>query len=296
MIRINDIVSERYKIVATIGKGGMSNVYEARDFILKRNVAIKFLKPEALKKVDNIIRFQNEARFSSAINHPNIVKIYDYGGYDNTLFIVNEFVKGQTLRDSLDFKGAYTINEACSIMLQLCDSLIYIHSKKIIHRDIKSSNVYILPDGSVKIGDFGISILLDSNLNINENKKIAGTAQYLAPELVTGKAGGSYQSDIYALGILFFELITGNVPFDGDNPNDIAIKHVKEVMPSPLKIIPSLPKEAEKIFFKAVDKDLRVRYKTVKLMRDDILNLYKNKKAMKQGRSLLARIFGLSSN
>ncbi len=296
MIRINDIVSERYKIVATIGKGGMSNVYEARDFILKRNVAIKFLKPEALKKVDNIIRFQNEARFSSALNHPNIVKIYDYGEYDNTLFIVNEFVKGQTLRDSLDFKGAYTINEACSIMLQLCDSLIYIHSKKIIHRDIKSSNVYILPDGSVKIGDFGISILLDSNLNINENKKIAGTAQYLAPELVTGKAGGSYQSDIYALGILFFELITGNVPFDGDNPNDIAIKHVKEVMPSPLKIIPSLPKEAEKIFFKAVDKDLRVRYKTVKLMRDDILNLYKNKKAMKQGRSLLARIFGLSSN
>ncbi len=296
MIRINDIVSERYKIVATIGKGGMSNVYEARDFILKRNVAIKFLKPEALKKVDNIIRFQNEARFSSALNHPNIVKIYDYGEYDNTLFIVNEFVKGQTLRDSLDFKGAYTINEACSIMLQLCDSLIYIHSKKIIHRDIKSSNVYILPDGSVKIGDFGISILLDSNLNINENKKIAGTAQYLAPELVTGKAGGSYQSDIYALGILFFELITGNVPFDGDNPNDIAIKHVKEVMPSPLKIIPSLPKEAEKIFFKAVDKDLRVRYKTVKQMRDDILNLYKNKKAMKQGRSLLARIFGLSSN
>lgn len=296
MIRINDIVSERYKIVATIGKGGMSNVYEARDFILKRNVAIKFLKPEALKKVDNIIRFQNEARFSSALNHPNIVKIYDYGEYGNTLFIVNEFVKGQTLRDSLDFKGAYTINEACSIMLQLCDSLIYIHSKKIIHRDIKSSNVYILPDGSVKIGDFGISILLDSNLNINENKKIAGTAQYLAPELVTGKAGGSYQSDIYALGILFFELITGNVPFDGDNPNDIAIKHVKEVMPSPLKIIPSLPKEAEKIFFKAVDKDLRVRYKTVKLMRDDILNLYKNKKAMKQGRSLLARIFGLSSN
>lgn len=296
MIRINDIVSERYKIVATIGKGGMSNVYEARDFILKRNVAIKFLKPEALKKVDNIIRFQNEARFSSALNHPNIVKIYDYGEYDNTLFIVNEFVKGQTLRDSLDFKGAYTINEACSIMLQLCDSLIYIHSKKIIHRDIKSFNVYILPDGSVKIGDFGISILLDSNLNINENKKIAGTAQYLAPELVTGKAGGSYQSDIYALGILFFELITGNVPFDGDNPNDIAIKHVKEVMPSPLKIIPSLPKEAEKIFFKAVDKDLRVRYKTVKQMRDDILNLYKNKKAMKQGRSLLARIFGLSSN
>ncbi|MCI6788948.1 MAG: protein kinase [Mollicutes bacterium] len=296
MIRINDIVSERYKIVATIGKGGMSNVYEARDFILKRNVAIKFLKPEALKKVDNIIRFQNEARFSSALNHPNIVKIYDYGEYDKTLFIVNEFVKGQTLRDSLDFKGAYTINEACSIMLQLCDSLIYIHSKKIIHRDIKSSNVYILPDGSVKIGDFGISILLDSNLNINENKKIAGTAQYLAPELVTGKAGGSYQSDIYALGILFFELITGNVPFDGDNPNDIAIKHVKEVMPSPLKIIPSLPKEAEKIFFKAVDKDLRVRYKTVKQMRDDILNLYKNKKAMKQGRSLLARIFGLSSN
>jgi|GEM_PF-6946266 len=296
MIRINDVVSERYKILASIGKGGMSDVYEAKDFILKRNIAIKFLSESALKKVDNIIRFQNEARFSSSLNLPNIVKIYDYGEHQNTLFIVNELVKGQTLKEALDFKGAYTINETCSIMLQLCDALIYIHARKIIHRDIKSSNVFILPDGSIKIGDFGISYLLDSNLNINENKKIAGTAQYLAPELIKGKVNGTYQSDIYALGILFYELLTGVVPFDGNDPSDIAIKHIKEELPSPLKLIPSLPVEVEHIFYKATDKDLRKRYKTVKAMRDDILNLYKNKKAMKQGRSLLARIFGLSSN
>ena len=295
MIHINDIISERYKVQAVIGHGGMSDVYEARDIIFKRIVALKILKEEAAKKVDNIIRFQNEARFSSSLNHINIIKIYDYGELENTLFIVNEFAKGQTLREALDFKRSFSINEACSIMLQLCDALIYIHSKGIIHRDIKSTNVYINPDGSVKLGDFGISILLNSTLNINENKKIMGTAQYLAPELVKGKPS-SFQSDIYATGILFFELLTGQVPFDGDDPSDVAIMHVKGTLPSPLKLVSNLPKEVEKIFFKATDKDLSKRYKNVKMLRDDILRLYKDKKAMRQGRSFLARIFGLSSN
>ena len=129
MIHINDIISERYKVQAVIGHGGMSDVYEARDIIFKRIVALKILKEEAAKKVDNIIRFQNEARFSSSLNHINIIKIYDYGELENTLFIVNEFAKGQTLREALDFKRSFSINEACSIMLQLCDALIYVHSK-----------------------------------------------------------------------------------------------------------------------------------------------------------------------
>ena len=295
MIRINDLIGERYKILGVIGHGGMSDVYEARDIIFKRHVAIKFLKEENMKKVDNIIRFQNEARFSSSLNHINIIKIFDYGEHEGVPYIVNEYAKGQTLRESLDFKRSFSINEACSIMLQLCDAMIYIHSKNIIHRDIKSQNVFIGPDGSVKVGDFGISILLNSSFNISENKKVMGTAQYLAPELVLGQEG-SVKSDIYSMGILFFELLTGFVPFDGDNPSDIAIKHVQQKLPSPLKYMPNLSKRVESIFFTATQKDPRMRYTDVQEMRDDILELYKNKKEMRQGRGFLARIFGLSSN
>ncbi|MDY2728000.1 MAG: protein kinase [Candidatus Onthovivens sp.] len=295
MIKINEVVSDRYKVVGIIGKGGMSDVYEARDIIFKRPVAIKMLNEESKSKISSIIRFQNEARFSSSLNHVNIIKIYDYGEYNGNLFIVNEYAKGQTLRDSLDFKRAFSINEACSIMLQLCDALIYIHSKRIVHRDIKSSNIYIESDGSIKLGDFGISILLNSDMNINENSKVMGTAQYLAPELVQG-GKASFQSDIYSAGILFYELVTGKVPFDGGKPSEIALRQVKETIPSPLNSFPSLPKDIETIIFKATDKNLLKRYKKVSDMREDILTLYKNKKAMRQGRNIFARIFGLSTN
>ena len=129
------------------------------------------------KRIDNLIRFQNEARFSAAFNHPNIVKIYDYGEYNNLPYIVTEYVKGQTLRDVLDYKRCFSLNESCSIMLQLCDALIEVHSKNIVHRDIKPQNVYYASDGEIKLGDFGISVLLGSGMNVNENKKVMGTAQ-----------------------------------------------------------------------------------------------------------------------
>lgn len=291
MIRVNDVIGQRYKIISELGKGGMSDVYEARDVIFRREVALKIIKYENAKRIDNLIRFQNEARFSAAFNHPNIVKIYDYGEYNNLPYIVTEYVKGQTLRDVLDYKRCFSLNESCSIMLQLCDALIEVHSKNIVHRDIKPQNVYYASDGEIKLGDFGISVLLGSGMNVNENKKVMGTAQYLAPELVYGEKA-TFQSDIYAMGITFFELLTGRVPFDGKNPHDVAVMQVEKEVPSPLTINPDLPKEVEYIIFKAVNKNLGERYKSVNEMKKDILSLYKNKKIMRKRGSLFARIFG----
>lgn len=291
MIRVNDVIGQRYKIISELGKGGMSDVYEARDVIFRREVALKIIKFENAKRIDNLIRFQNEARFSAAFNHPNIVKIYDYGEYNNLPYIVTEYVKGQTLRDVLDYKRCFSLNESSSIMLQLCDALIEVHSKNIVHRDIKPQNIYYASDGGIKLGDFGISILLGSGINVNENKKVMGTAQYLAPELVYGEKA-TFQSDIYAMGITFFELLTGRVPFDGKNPHDVAIMQVEKEVPSPLSINPDLPKEVEYIIFKAVNKNLDERYKSVSEMKKDILSLYKNKRIMRKRGSLFARIFG----
>ena len=291
MIRVNDVIGQRYKIISELGKGGMSDVYEARDVIFRREIALKIIKYENAKRIDNLIRFQNEARFSAAFNHPNIVKIYDYGEYNNLPYIVTEYVKGQTLRDVLDYKRCFSLNESCSIMLQLCDALIEVHSKNIVHRDIKPQNVYYASDGEIKLGDFGISVLLGSGMNVNENKKVMGTAQYLAAELVYGEKA-TFQSDIYAMGITFFELLTGRVPFDGKNPHDVAVMQVEKEVPSPLTINPDLPKEVEYIIFKAVNKNLDERYKSVNEMKKDILSLYKNKKIMRKRGSLFARIFG----
>ncbi len=281
MIRVNDVIGQRYKIVSELGHGGMADVYEARDVIFKREVALKIIKYENAKKIENLIRFQNEARFSAAFNHPNIVKIYDYGEYNNLPYIVTEFVRGQTIRDVLDYKRCFSLNESCSIMLQLCDAVHEIHSKNIVHRDIKPQNIYYSSDGSIKLGDFGISILLGSGMNVSENRKIMGTAQYLAPELVYGEKP-TFQSDIFAMGITLFELLTGRVPFDAKDPHDVAVMQVEQEVPSPLKTNPDLPKEIEEIVFKAVNKDLNKRYKNVLDMKKDITALYKNKKIMKK--------------
>ena len=290
MIRVNDLIGERYKIISELGHGGMSDVFEARDIIFKRTVAIKIIKFENSNKIENLIRFQNEARFSAAFNHPNIVKIYDYGEHNNLPYIVNEYMKSQTLRDVLDYKKNLGLNETCQIMLQLCDAVIEVHSKNIIHRDIKPQNIYYLSDGTVKLSDFGISVLLNSPLNVNENKKVMGTVQYLAPELVYGKKC-SFQSDIYAMGITMFELLTGQVPFDASKVSDIAYMQVNDEMPSVLTIIPTLPKEVDKIVQKATAKDVQDRYKTVVELRKDILSLYKNKKLIKKKSNFFARLF-----
>lgn len=293
MIRIGDFLNERYKIISELGHGGMSDVYEARDIIFKRPVAIKIIKFDTANKIENLIRFQNEARFAAAFSHPNIVKIYDFGEHENLPYIVQEFIKSDTLRDILDYKKSFRPNEACAIMLQICDALIEVHSRKIVHRDIKPQNIFYGNDGTVKLGDFGISVLIDSPLNVNENKKVMGTVQYLSPELVYGKKP-SFQSDIYALGITFYEIVTSKVPFDDEDPSKVASMQVKQEVPSPLKIIPSLPIELERIIMKCLEKDLEKRYESVEEIKKDILNFMKSDSKKKKKGSFFGKMFGVS--
>ena len=291
MIRIGDTINDRYKVENVLGHGGMSDVFGAYDTILNQKVAIKIIKEECLNKPESIIRFENEARFSSALNHPNIVKIFNYSEYKNLPFIVNEYIKGRTLKEYLDVKKSFSVKETCHIMLELCDALMYIHNKGIIHRDIKPQNIFYDSNGEVKLADFGISFLLNSNLNVNENKRVMGTAEYMAPEIIRGKSPSS-QSDVYALGVTFYELITGCVPFDGETPSIIAKMQINEDMPSPKKIIPSTPNEVCNVIIKATSKDLETRYKNAGEMKEDLLLIYNNKKITNKGVSLFKKIFG----
>ena len=294
MINISDMIDDRYKVRAFLGHGGMSDVYEAHDIIMKRIVAIKILNEASMNIRENQIRFENEARIASSLYHPNIVKIYNYGKYKGQAFIVNEFQKGQTLKDALNFKGYFSLAESCQIMIQVLSALAFMHQKGIIHRDIKPQNIFYGTDGIAKVSDFGISIIKGSKMGIDEYKKVVGTVHYMAPEVIKG-AKANEQSDIYSAGVTFLELLTGCLPFmnkgDEDNINKIAIAHIKYDIPSPLSFMVSLPKETEDIVFKATNKDLSLRYKSANEMKNDIERLYQNKSVISKSFNFFDRIF-----
>jgi len=290
MISVNDMLDNRYKIRVLIGRGGMSDVYEAYDIIMKRAVAIKIINEGNENNPESKTKFENEARISSSLNHPNIVKIFNYSFFNKSPYIVNEYQKGQTLKDTLGFKGYFTLFESCQIMIQILNALSYIHKNNIIHRDIKPQNIFYGSDGIIKVSDFGISIFKKDIERIKNAKKIDGTVQYLAPEVIR-KNECSEQSDIYSAGITFFELLTGYLPFDEDNVVEVAKSHLHNEVPSPRKIMMNLPLECEEIIKKATEKDLSLRYKNADQMKKDIESIYNNKRIVSKGSNLFDKIF-----
>ena len=250
-----------------IGEGGMANVYLAYDTILDRNVAVKILRGDLAEDEKFVRRFQREAIAASSLAHPNIVEMYDVGEDQGRYFIVMEYVEGRTLKSLIKRRGGLTLPEAIDIMLQLTSAVNCAHNSYIIHRDIKPQNVMILDDGRVKITDFGIAMAL--NTELTQTNSVMGSVHYLPPEQANGK-GSTIKSDIYSLGILMYELLTGSLPFKGDNAVEIAIKQMKEPLPSICKYNPSIPQSVENVVLKAAAKNPQNRYNSALEMHEDL--------------------------
>ena len=270
MITKGDKINDRYQIIKTIGEGGMANVYLALDTILNRQVAVKILRGDLADDEKFVRRFQREALSASKLNHPNIVEMYDVGEDNGQYYIVMEYVSGKTLKSLVKKRGALTLPEVIDIMTQLLSAVMCAHDSYIIHRDIKPQNVMILEDGKVKIMDFGIAMALNSN-ELTQTNSVMGSVHYLPPEQANG-SGSTIKSDIYSLGILMYELLIGKVPFKGDNAVEIAIKQMKEPIPSICQQNPDIPQSIENIVIRACAKNPKNRYDSVKEMYDDIQN------------------------
>ncbi len=268
MIAKGHMINERYQITRMIGEGGMANVYLAYDTILNREVAVKILRGDLADDEKFVRRFQREAIAASSLSHPNIVEMYDVGEDDGKYFIVMEYIEGRTLKSLIKKRGALTLPEVIDIMLQLTSGIACAHESYIIHRDIKPQNIMILDDGRVKITDFGIAMALNSN-ELTQTNSVMGSVHYLPPEQASG-SGSTIKSDIYSLGILMFELLTGKVPFKGDNAVEIAIKQMKDKIPSVCDINPEIPQSIENIILKACAKNPKNRYDSVAEMHNDI--------------------------
>ena len=290
-IKIGSLVDGRYRINARIGHGGMAEVYEATDIINKKVVAIKLIREDVMKNPINLKRFQNEITIAAALRHPNIVGVYNHGTIEGRPYIANEFIKGQNLKDMLDHYGSLPIEQAVNCMIQLTSAIFYAHQHGIIHRDIKPQNIYIMPDDTIKLGDFGISQAQGVDDGLTKASEIVGSVHYLAPEISQGKPA-SIQSDIYSAGVTFYELLTAHVPFDKDSAVNVAVAHVKEKFPPVKKYLPNCPKEIEKIIALATKKKLSDRYKGADEFYEDLLELTKNPSVLKEKKPLLARIFG----
>ena len=268
---MSKLLAGRYELIEKIGEGGMAVVYKAKDRLLNRYVAIKILRPEFTQDEQFLDSFKRESQAAAGLQHPNIVSIYDVGRTGNINFIVMELVDGRPLSDFIKEKGRLDYKTTIDIAKQMASALSIAHKHQIIHRDVKPHNIMITSDGVAKLTDFGIARAVSNATMVADTSKIIGSVHYFSPE----QARGAYvdeRSDIYSLGIVMFEMLTGRVPFDGETPVEVALKHINEDVPSPAKLVPGIPPALDKVVLKATDKYQTERYKSA----DEMLEALKN--------------------
>ena len=271
---IGKMLNNRYEILEKIGNGGMATVYKAKCHVLNRYVAIKILKDEFTTDSDFIKRFNTEAQSAASLTHPNIVSIYDVGNEDNLYYIVMELIQGKTLKEIINEDGKLSWKWSVNIAIQIASALEVAHKNNIIHRDIKPHNIIITEDGIAKVTDFGIAKAV-SNSTITAFGTTIGSVHYFSPE----HARGGYtdaKSDLYSLGVVMYEMVTGRVPFDADTPVSVALKQVQEEPVDPITYTKDLPISVNRIILKAMQKDPNFRYQNATEMIHDLSKALKD--------------------
>ena len=259
MIRLGMFLGDRYEILQKIGSGGMAEVFKGKDHKLNRFVAVKVLKDEFVEDKNFVRKFKEEAQAAAGLAHPNIVNVYDVGDEQNINYIVMELVEGITLKTYIEKKGRLTVKEATSIAIQMGAGLELAHNNQIVHRDIKPQNIIISREGKVKVTDFGIAKSVSSNTNTSD---AMGSVHYTSPEQARGGYSDA-KSDIYSLGIVMYEMVTGRVPFDGETTVVVAVKHLQEDIVSPRVYASDIPVSLEHIILKCTEKSPDRRYASV---------------------------------
>lgn len=266
------VIGNRYEIVETIGKGGMAIVYKAKCLKLNRYVALKVLRPEFREDKDFITRFKAEAQSAASLSHPNIVSVYDVGQDGDLNYIVMEYVEGVTLKQYMDAKGVLPWREAVDYTAQICAGLEHAHKNGIIHKDIKPHNIMITREGTLKITDFGIAKVISSS-TITTGNTTMGSVHYFSPEQARG-GYTDYKTDIYSLGVVLYEMVTGRLPFDGDSAIAIAMQHIEKEPIPPTELNPDIPQSLENVIRKAMSKEQAMRYDSVTEMMQDLKKVY----------------------
>ena len=286
LLELNKLILQRYIIYRHLASGGMADIYEASDVVINKPVALKFLKEKSLNNDYEIELFKNEARFLAMFNHPHIMKIYNVGEYEGVPFVSNELLKGKSLKEVLDNRSRLSFDETLDYMLQILDAVSHIHELNVIHNDLKPDNILLLSDGNIKLCDFGIA----THTNEKNFKEVFGSPNYLAPEVLQSRKY-SIQSDIYSLGVMLFEFLTGKLPYLGNNSKEVLQAHLSEEFPSIKKYISlSNADDLDFVLSKACARSIGNRYKSINEFRLDLEKIKRHEPL--KNKSLWKRIFG----